>query len=208
MNMALEDYAVAETSEMLRMEAVGLRFLAGLFLAPPTDSHIEQALSFLKTLGQRPCQECGDEIRIDFTRLFLGLRKTLAPPWESVYLPRGRRVFQEPTLAVRRAYLEAGFAHDTMFQIPDDHVGLELEFLASMNERSADALENGSPSQYQEATGKKERFIEEHLSLWIERFAADITTQAQTTFWKCVATVLVELFPSQENSKNTAIAGG
>ncbi len=45
-----------------------------------------------------------DELRDDYTRLFLGPATVLAPPWESVYFNDERMVFQEQTMQVRGWY--------------------------------------------------------------------------------------------------------
>src|SRR3990170_3241002 len=108
----------------LRAQAAGWRFLADLLAEPPSDARIEQARAFLASLGMDAGGEDGGQIRADFLQLFMGLRKTSAPPWESAHLSRDRRVMQTPTLAVRRAYLQAGLSHPGMFQTPDDHISL------------------------------------------------------------------------------------
>jgi TorA maturation chaperone TorD len=44
--------------------------------------------------------EAFQELRVDHTRLFVGVGKVLAPPWESVYFNEDRMVFQKQTLEV------------------------------------------------------------------------------------------------------------
>ena len=206
--MMTTEYLAEETPETLRLQANSLRFLANLFVAPLNGMQLDQAHVFLTTLGYDPGEETAEEIRADFVSLFVGLRKTLAPPWESVYVSRERRVFQEPTLAVRRAYLEAGLHHNKMFEAPDDHISLELEFVACLDERLAVALESGSLDQVSELGRRKQCFVEDHLARWIGMFATDILAHATTEFWKGVALTLRTFFPPAGSAQESAVKGG
>jgi TorA maturation chaperone TorD len=61
----------------------------------------------------------------------------------------------------------------------DDHVGLELLFMALMDERAADGD--------QVAETARQRFLQEHLQQWIPSFCRDVETAAVTDFWRGVA---------------------
>ena len=192
----------------LRRQAEGWRFLSLLFAASPDEARLQQGRAFLSAFGADPGDESGEEIREDYLRLFSGLRKTLAPPWESVYLSPGRRVFQEPALAVRRAYLEAALAHDQMFQVPDDHLSLELEFVASLAARAAAAQESGDTAEADRAAATQRQFVAEHLGRWVSAFADDVRLHARTEFWRGAAAVLRALFPPGESVPGDVAAGG
>ena len=83
-----------------------------------------------------------DAIRIDNTRLFLGPGKVLAAPWESVHFTEERLVFQQQTLQVRGWYSRFGLEVIKLHQEPDDHIGLELEFLAHLANLGLQSLES------------------------------------------------------------------
>jgi TorA maturation chaperone TorD len=185
-----------EAPEGLRAQAAGWRFLADLLAEVPRDARIQQARAFLAGLGMDGGSEDDGQIRADFLQLFVGLKKTLAPPWESAYLTPDRQVMQTPTLAVRRAYLQAGLSHPGMFQIPDDHISLELEFLAALAERTAQALEGNQLEAADEARIAREHFLDEHLGRWAGAFVADIQAHANTSFWRGVGAVLQEVVAS------------
>jgi TorA maturation chaperone TorD len=201
--MADQTAACSEAGESpvaLRKQAAGWRFLSQLLAEAPDNVRIQQARAFLSAFGIEPRDEDGDEIRADYLRLFVGLRKTLAPPWESVYLAPGRRVFQEPALAVRRAYLEASLAHDRMFEKPDDHISLELEFLACLEERIAAAWDAAAVGEADQARAARRRFLQEHLGRWASAFGGDIRAHAATEFWRGVGVVLIGLFSPSPSS--------
>ncbi|HSO27591.1 MAG TPA: molecular chaperone TorD family protein, partial [Anaerolineales bacterium] len=84
----------------------------------------------------------------DYNRLFVGPAKVLAPPWESVYLTKERLIFQEQTLQVRGWFRRFGLEVENLYHEPDDHIGLELLFLAHLAELSVAALEEGEQTEF------------------------------------------------------------
>ncbi len=75
----------------------------------------------------------------DFNRLFVGPGEMLAPPWESVHRSKTKLTFQEPTLQVRELYRRFGVEAPAVHREPDDHLGLELAFVATLSDQAAGA---------------------------------------------------------------------
>ena len=75
----------------------------------------------------------------DFNRLFVGPGEMLAAPWESVYRSKTKLTFQESTLQVRELYERFGVQAPAMHREPDDHLGLELAFVATLSDLAARA---------------------------------------------------------------------
>jgi TorA maturation chaperone TorD len=69
-------------------------------------------------------------------------------PWASVYLSKERLIFDENTLAVRRFYRDWKLETVHYKKEPDDHIGLELEFMAILSERTLAAYEKGDWELY------------------------------------------------------------
>lgn len=76
--------------------------------------------------------------------------KVLAPPWGSVYMSEERLVFQKETLEVRNWYREFGLAAENLYREPDDHIALELGFLAHLAKLEYEALKAKDVIRYQE----------------------------------------------------------
>ena len=130
-----------------------------------------------------------EELKLDYTRLFIGLPKTLSPPYESVYLGKDHILFESYTLEVRGFYQQFNLHVDHLNKIPDDHIGLELYFCASLCQMCADALEldgNQIPLQekYQRALKK---FLHGHLLQWIDLFIPDVLNNADTQYFRGIA---------------------
>ncbi len=49
----------------------------------------------------------------------------------------------EETIDVRKRYLEAGMAVKELYSIPDDHIGIELEFIYYLTQRIIELFEQG-----------------------------------------------------------------
>jgi TorA maturation chaperone TorD len=115
-------------------------------------------------------EELSDKARSDYVRLFIGPGKPLAPPWGSVYLSIDKLLFTEETLKVRLFYEKYGMKAAKKYQEPDDHIGLELEFIAYLAEQSkADAARE---------------FAAEFIAPWISRWNADVQKYSKTAYYK------------------------
>lgn len=128
-----------------------------------------------------------EDVVLDYNRLFVGPDEVFAPPWESVYFNENRLTLQEETLAVRRWYRRFGLESLKVHNEPDDHVGLELSFLAYLIGKTIEALEqegSAGATRYLEA---QRQFIAEHLGKWIDLWAERVQAEAKTDFWPGVA---------------------
>ena len=127
-----------------------------------------------------------EDLRWDYTRLFIGPFKLPCPPWESVYRSQARLLMQDAADDVRRVYAAVGLSVEATGMMPD-HVGVELHFLALLSE-TADS--NDDP--HSEIARLKQAFLNDHLLQWIPQFAADMEAAAETDFYRALARVTVE----------------
>ena len=114
-----------------------------------------------------------DAIEQDYLRLFVGLGTPLAPPWESAWASDSRLVFQRETLDVRYWYRSAGLQAAALHHEPDDHIGLELEFIGRLLERG----------EY----GQAAQFACEHPRTWADRWVAAVQDNARDPFYPALA---------------------
>ncbi|MCC7370380.1 MAG: molecular chaperone TorD family protein [Chloroflexi bacterium] len=200
----LEQLAPADTR---LVRALVYRFLATMYLAEPDAGWltglardglldefpvqdeagvIDRGLGLLRPSLQRlaaegrPAEAEAAAIRRDFYTLFAGPGHVPAPPWESVYRTEERLLFDWPTHAVRQAYRTMAIRTARPDEA-DDHIGLELLFLALLDERAA----GGDAS----AATAHRQFLREHVLQWAHRFCEDVRAAAETDFWRGVALV-------------------
>lgn len=128
-----------------------------------------------------------DDLRVDYTRLFVGIKKVLAPLWESVYFNQDRMVFQEQTLQVRAWYRRFGLEPEKLYQEPDDHIGLELLFLVHLAKLGLQALEENDQAGSEKYLQAQRDFLSEHLLRWGPAWAKLVRQHASTDFYRGLA---------------------
>jgi TorA maturation chaperone TorD len=127
-----------------------------------------------------------EAMRIDYTRLFIGPGTVLTPPWESVFFSEERLTFQESTLHVREWYRRFGLEMKKLHSEPDDHIGLELEFLAHLAKLGAAASQQTgqAPGELLDA---QRAFMAEHLMRWAPVWCGQVRDQARSNFYRGIA---------------------
>lgn len=184
-----------------------LRVLAGLYLEPPTAEQLDRiaawADDWLAEAGDR--EEIADplarlreaneadpeHLRQEFTRLFRGISRSQSPkpPYESLY--RDGQLYSSIATEVQHGYRSAGLAvADAENNEPPDHLGIELQFLATLCEYAIDP-EAGelSPSRARDA---QEWFLDEHLLTWIEGLRGQLLQADPPGFYRAVLGLTVE----------------
>jgi len=130
-----------------------------------------------------------DRIKSEFAYLMLGPEKLPAPPWESVYVNKAPLLFQESTLKVRQTYLEydllpAAYPHEA-----DDHLALELNFMAHLAQLSRECFEKNDVSLLRKTLSDQKAFLENHLLVWIGDFAEQIQNSKKRYFYPHMASL-------------------
>jgi TorA maturation chaperone TorD len=128
-----------------------------------------------------------------FTRLFVGPGNTEAPPWESLYLTNDGALFQPSTLEVRKAYVAQGFIPQSYPHVADDHLALELDFMARLAEKALEAFSAGGQVGSERAKAllsASQAFLRGHLLKWVPTFATKLREAKHSYFYKEVVNLL------------------
>jgi TorA maturation chaperone TorD len=123
-------------------------------------------------------------LRIDFTRLFVGPFKLLAPPYGSFYL-ENHRIMGESTVDIRNRYEEE--ALDVVIDDAPDHIAMELEFMYFLVAKQTQAINEEDLGGIQSYRKKQKSFLCSHLASWLPEFSKNVQQNAQTEFYKKVA---------------------
>ena len=126
---------------------------------------------FLKSVGAKAA-DTGflAELRDEYTRLFVGPDKLVAPPWESVYRGEDAMLFQEVTLEVRETYRGFGLLPEGYPHVADDSLALELAFMSKLAERAMEDLHSGDEEGLDRLLESSGDFLKRHLLLWVPKF--------------------------------------
>jgi TorA maturation chaperone TorD len=197
------DNKVAE----LRARAGWYRLLAGVFAEEPK-------AEFLRELRSDNCRSAMADLGVTFDEDFIkseeaDLLETLAceytmlfvapggfPPVESVRLQGGFR--QSANSEVKRLYAAEGFIVRTDgFVTFDDHLAVEMGFVAVMLERQADALGRNDAVEAQRLDKGVKRFWVQHLGKWVRGFSTLLEEAAEHSFYREMG-ILLNAFASAE----------
>ena len=126
----------------------------------------------------------------DYTRMFIGPGEVQAPPWESIYRDMERLHFSKETLKVRDAYRKYNLLHRRFGHDPDDHIGLELDFMHKLCEMAKEKTEGTDGKELLEILEDQKAFLEDHLLKWIPAWSKDVVKGAETDFYKGAAHLL------------------
>jgi len=114
-----------------------------------------------------------EALKQDYTRLFIGLEKILAPPYASVYLSEEHLLFEKPTFDVRRFYEKLSLSVNPQKKEPDDHIGFELFCLSFLCEQANQIA--------------LIEFLSGHLIPWLNSFLSRVLDKAQTPFYRGIS---------------------
>jgi putative dimethyl sulfoxide reductase chaperone len=151
---------------------------------PETKRGQELMQNWIRKNAEGIDEESFTELNADYTRLFVGVGKVLAPPWESVYFNEDRMVFQEQTLEVRNWYQRFGLELENLHREPDDHIGLEMTFVAFLAELAVKALDEQDADNYKLFVNAKRQFLSEHLLQWGLSWCELVKEHAKTEYYQ------------------------
>lgn len=194
------------------------RFLAGLYLKPPSDVVIamikdgsilsaitceesradspfySELAEFVKNAAETPGLK--DELEAEHTALFVLPPGVL--PHEAVYLDREKRLGGRVSMSVRQFYEQAGMElTDGCIEMPD-HIGMELEFMGFLCRLEEEFWAKAAISSLQKCIEFQKTFLSEHLSKWAYQCCGKVVEKSTSGFYKAIAQLTIEFIKSEE----------
>ncbi len=127
-------------------------------------------------LQSAPAEELFRELRHDYAELFLNAGQNPAFPYSSCYVSGKVEplLMQDPLFQARKAYHASGLHKNPVWPDLDDHIAVELEFMAYLVGQA------GTEKQQKD-------FLCNHLLPWAEPFCTQLADSATTNFYKGLA---------------------
>jgi TorA maturation chaperone TorD len=202
----------AQMLEILQSRAATYGFLSQVYRQEVTASFLAQLVEQLTGEAEEEADSEGyqtlreyvvtiegadiDGVRIDlaseYAALFLSVGRKPVFPFESVYTSPERLVMQEARDEVLAEYRKEGLDCIGEFREPEDHIAIELEFMAYLCQKAAEAMEAGDKAAAAEVLQKQEGFLQRHLLVWVPDFCQDVQQAAKTGFYKGIAQITAE----------------
>lgn len=124
-----------------------------------------------------------EQLKVDFSKLFVGPYKLLAAPYGSVYLDDERKVMGDSTLDVKSRYREAGLDTAANYKDAPDHITAELEFMHYLIFKEIESFASSDIETAIDFIQKQKSFLEDHLMAWVPEFAKSIIESAVNPFY-------------------------
>jgi TorA maturation chaperone TorD len=132
----------------------------------------------------------GEELRVEYAKLFVGPFDLLAPPYGSVYIDFGGRVMGDSTMKVIEAYQKEGLSKNDDFKDLPDHIAVEMEFMSYLIFKEREALTNSDPDTAREYANKQEDFSNNFIRPWVHQFCGRIQEGTENEFYRSLADCL------------------
>ncbi|MCJ7567034.1 MAG: molecular chaperone TorD family protein [Anaerolineales bacterium] len=166
------------------------RILALEFSSTEGIPEIDEGYRILHGYVEKAGENTLTELAVDYAKIFLGVQSQLGIyPYESVYTSKEKLIMQEARDQVVQLYRQEGLDRAADYREPEDHIALELEFMAYLSQKTIDALQDGEGEEVVRFLEKQKLFLEEHLMNWVPAFCEDMEQIAQTDFYTATAKI-------------------
>lgn len=167
------------------LEEVSQDFLGQLASNPPfTDGELGQ---FFASLPSADLEAVRVDAAAEFASLLLNMSADPVSPFESVYTSGDHLLMQQARDEVLAAYRAEGFERSDVVNVPEDHVGIEFEFMARLCQKELEALDAGDEGTAAAARVAQRAFLEGHLVNWVPQLCEDIERRATSGLYRGLA---------------------
>lgn len=189
----LKTYSLLARIYRVEADEALLDELASLDLSPVGHERIDEGYRlwkrFLASRSEMTLLECAR----DYVKVFVGAGRSAqsaAYPYESIYTSTERLMMAEARDEVFAIYAYAGLAKSESFKAPEDHIALELEFMAHLCDTTCTALKEQDLAKGEDLLSQQKDFLTAHLLNWVPfDFTSDVVRFATTDLYRGLAQV-------------------
>ncbi|GAB4239359.1 MAG: molecular chaperone TorD [Methyloligellaceae bacterium] len=176
--------------------------LAAIFRGPLDAGQVEalrqpEMLAALRAAGidpgpdfaASPCAEIREKLAIDFTHVFHHPEGKVMP-YEGLMLAVDDELGGKRREAVERFLADVGYRVPPERGEMADHIAVELEFVADLARREAEAHAQGDQTAAARARDIQRAFLSEHLGRWVDALAEQVSDRSETAFYRNLARAL------------------
>ena len=162
--------------------------LKELLLVPPIDE-VKCATTKLQSLINHYGDEIVTAARTEYAHVFLGPGALPSSPWESVHITGKNLLFQPQTLNVRDSYRSAGFLPMRYPAVADDHIALELDFLANVATKARNSFDENDRAACIQSLSIHRQFLDDHLLVWIDEYRNELAQDGMSDFYAAASSL-------------------
>jgi TorA maturation chaperone TorD len=124
-----------------------------------------------------------ENLIIEYTRLFIGPFKLIAPPYGSYYMDGGR-LMGDSTVEVMKLYDLVGLSINKSFKDLPDHIIAELEFIYFLILNEIKLISEENEIQFEAINAIKKKFFNNYFKSWVPEFSNLIIGNSKENFYK------------------------
>lgn len=143
------------------------------------ESGLEQLINSTSKLEELHTEEAIESVMYEYTDLFIGLGVPKAAPIESFYRSDKKMIFGETTFEMKNMLNEHGLESIEKDRQPEDHLGMQLLFVAMLTEKLLTLEEE----EHMDIIREQIPFIGMHLIAWIPDLCADAKEHGSVGFY-------------------------
>lgn len=136
---------------------------------------LEGLAAFLASMAahsQPFCHEWAARAQDEYDRLVTGFGKPRLPLWEVAYTAGDGSLFGTNTFSLREAYHRGGWASRGEGRLPEDSLGLLMDYLARSAAADYRDVSEGCFGPAEERLAAEAAFVGTHVDSWVPRAAA------------------------------------
>jgi TorA-specific chaperone len=123
------------------------------------------------------------DLAAEYASLFLNVGPKPVYLVESVYLGKHHTLYEEPYFEVLDAYRTLGFEKSPEFKEPEDHLAVELEFMAKLIDLTLKSLVENNVEYVKSYLKLQYEFIDSHLIRWVPNLCHDLEEASSNKFY-------------------------
>lgn len=180
----LHEYTAEQIDELKRMPV-------------PEDGNEEVRLGFrrIRNYLSHPGPDPRTTLACEYARIYLsaGVYDGLtAEPYESVFTSEEHIVMQDSRDSAVKTYRRERVNVSESLHLPEDHLGLELEFLSIMAGKTGDELRRVVPdfAEVARLADVQARFLDEHILNWIDDLTEKVIEYATLPLYPAIMQII------------------
>jgi TorA maturation chaperone TorD len=152
---------------------------------------------YFENSSKKSLDEICLDLAVEYAGLFLGVWGKPPHPSESIYGSTGGALMQKERDDVLKMYRSVGLDRSKDFREPEDHVAIELQFMAILASKTVSASQAGDVREVRRIIDLQESFLRSHLGRWIGFLSHDVVEEGKLDFYKGIC-LLAEGFIEQD----------
>ncbi len=130
------------------------------------------------------------DLAVEYASLFLNVGPKPVYLAESVYLGKDHLLYEEPYFDVVRIYGLYEFKKRSSFKEPEDHIAIELEFMAHLCDLACLSLDQENKEYAAGYMENQIEFLDLHLSKWVPKLVEKLRWASKNDFYLALGDLL------------------